>query len=78
MNEFMEVIGQLLFDNNITKQTNSEIYNILKLIPDSYTIVDWPEVQELMEEDWFQDEAILNNSDNAPSSQYFIPLKRIK
>jgi len=31
-----------------------------------------------MEEKWFQDEAILNNSDNALSSQYLIPLKKIK
>lgn len=34
----------------------------------NYILVEWPEVQDLMEESWFEEEAILGNS-----SSYFIP-----
>jgi len=40
----------------------------------SYILVEWPEVQDLMEESWFNDEAILNVW--MPSA-YFIPENRI-
>lgn len=40
----------------------------------TYILVEWPEVQALMEESWFKDEAILNIDGN---SSYFIPEKRI-
>jgi hypothetical protein len=43
-----------------------------------YVRVDWPEVQELMDEPWFQEEAILDNRDNAPSSSYLIPVELVK
>ena len=43
-----------------------------------YTLVNWPEVQELMDEPWFNEEAILDNSSDATPSSYFIPTKRIK
>lgn len=39
-----------------------------------YELVEWPDVQELMEEDWFQDEAILNHES---SSSFFIPVNRL-
>ena len=41
-----------------------------------YIIVKWPEVQELMEEDWFDEEAVFINDDKFPSSSYFIPIDR--
>jgi len=45
---------------------------------DTYIRVNWPEVQELMEEKWFRDEAIVDINPDAPSSSYLIPFKRIK
>jgi hypothetical protein len=37
----------------------------------TYILVEWPESQIFMEEEWFEDEAILNEQ-----SSYFIPEKR--
>ena len=42
-----------------------------------YVLVDWPEVQEYMEEDWFTTEAILADPDIAGLSAYLIPESRI-
>lgn len=41
----------------------------------NYILIQWPEVQELMDEWWFQDEAILNIRDD--DSSYLIPEDRI-
>jgi hypothetical protein len=40
----------------------------------NYVLVEWPWVQDLMEESWFANEAILNHE---ISSAYFIPEERI-
>lgn len=40
----------------------------------NYILVEWPESQEFMEEDWFGDEAILHYE---LSSAYFIPEHRV-
>ena len=45
---------------------------------DYYVYVNWPEVQDLMDEPWFEEEAILDTRPNAPSSCYLIPWSRIK
>lgn len=42
-----------------------------------YIYIQWPESQDLMGEDWFREEAILDNSENAPSSSYLIPIERM-
>lgn len=46
-----------------------------------YTVVTWPQVQELLDKEWFDDEAVLINDDNGiatyGSSAYFVPLKRL-
>lgn len=39
-----------------------------------YILVTWPESQELMEEEWFQEEAVLHPD---LSSAYFIPEDRL-
>lgn len=36
-----------------------------------YVLVEWPDSQSLMEESWFEDEAILTES-----SAYFVPIDR--
>jgi len=42
-----------------------------------YVLIVWPDSQELMEEDWFEEEAILETEGKFGSSAYFIPYKRI-
>jgi hypothetical protein len=41
----------------------------------TYTRVDWPEVQDLMNEDWFYNEAILDNRQG--ESAYLIPIELV-
>lgn len=41
---------------------------------DFYKLVHWPEIQDFMDEDWFEDEAVLHMEE---SSAYFIPVERI-
>lgn len=47
-----------------------------------YIIVTFPESQELMDEEWFDDECILINEypllDQVGSSAYFVPIARLK
>ena len=42
-----------------------------------YTLVEWPESQIFMDEDWFLEEACLADSEKFGSSAYFIPTNRI-
>lgn len=42
-----------------------------------YVLIDWPEVQELMEEDWFDSEAILADPEIAGISAFLIPESRL-
>jgi hypothetical protein len=46
---------------------------------EEYILVKWPEVQELMEKEWFQEEAILalGNKEITGDSAYFIPKERM-
>ncbi len=85
MNKFentLEIIGQSLFEalgpsdgeNAVIWQ---EVNMFVDLAKNSYAIVTWPESQEYMEEDWFEDEAILDTDGKFGSSAYFIPIKRI-
>ena len=45
-----------------------------------YVLVTWPESQQLMEQDWFDEEAILMNDENPleeiGSASYFVPIER--
>jgi hypothetical protein len=45
---------------------------------DQFTLVSFPEVQEYMEESWFDDEASLADSEKYGYSAYFIPTSRIQ
>jgi len=45
---------------------------------DTYSVVTWPDVQELMEEPWFREEAILDVEGKFGDSAYFIPTKYLK
>jgi hypothetical protein len=49
-------------------------------IENSYQLVLWPEVQDLMEYDWFRQECILYNAFDDQlylDSAYFVPTKRM-
>lgn len=41
-----------------------------------YILVEWPDSQEFMEEEWFKEEAVLAQHDSIGSSAYFIPAER--
>lgn len=47
-----------------------------------YVIITWPDSQELMDEEWFDDECVLINEDpllsQVGSSAYFVPITRLK
>lgn len=46
---------------------------------DKYVLVTWPESQELMEEDWFDECILMNDLDrlnDIGSSAYFVPEER--
>jgi len=43
-----------------------------------YVLVEWPESQNYMEEDWFEDEASLADCERFGPSAYFIPKNRIE
>ena len=72
----LEELGQLVFDE-FGENTPKEISNLFLNIRESYVIVPFPESQLYMEEEWFEQEAILEIDGNFGSSAYFIPLHRV-
>jgi len=74
MDNFLETIGGILYDAGIKDES---ITNSIDIIKESYTLVTWPDIQLFMEEDWFDDEAILETEGRFGSSAYFIPTKYI-
>jgi hypothetical protein len=72
----IESIGQALFEL-FEENIPAEAKNLLNQLDSAYVVVTWPDVQELMEEDWFDEEAILDVDGKFGDSAYFIPLKRI-
>lgn len=42
----------------------------------TYVLVQWPETQELMDKEWFDEEASLADCEKFGNSAYFIPQKR--
>jgi len=73
----MEAIGQAIDDReDINQKDTPEVFSLLSNIRESYVLVLWPESQDLMEEDWFEDEAVLD-VDNEVGSSYFVPLHRV-
>ena len=88
MEEIIEVIGQALFDyierddkgipiKEEDRKGMEKVDNFLSMVRDGYTIVQWPDVQELMDEEWFEEEAVLDIEGNFGDSAYFIPIKRL-
>lgn len=47
------------------------------LLLNTYTVVEWPDSQAYMDQEWFENEAILDVDAKFGSSAYFIPTNRI-
>jgi hypothetical protein len=56
--------------NNLSEEEAKEM--LLGIMQESYTLVHWPNSQELMDKEWFQEEAILSED-----SAYFVPTWRL-
>lgn len=61
--------------NNLSENELKEM--TLRIIENSYTLIQWPESQDLMEKKWFDEEASLADFDKFGSSAYFIPTWRL-
>ena len=77
-NNAVEIISNSLYEmhgKNIPEEANK----LMDAIDKGYVLVEWPESQQFMEEDWFDEEAILSlgAEDKTGGSAYFIPIKRI-
>ncbi len=80
VDEIVEIISQSVYENTLNNpEINKRVKDFLNTIADGYVLVQWPESQEYMEEEWFDDEAILalGSEDITGSSAYFIPIKRV-
>lgn len=78
-NDAIEVIGQIISDylppeDSENDEIRGVINSLLDAVEEGYVLVEWPESQDLMEEDWFEEEAILSFTG---SSAYFVPIKRL-
>ena len=80
----IEVIGQgvdelLLVEDPSNDDSRKAVHSLLNLARDGYSLVEWPESQEYMEEEWFDEEAIFcgGSEEKTGSSAYFIPINRI-
>jgi len=84
VNAVLESIGRTISEltNHHTIEEQKEYqedfkercYEIVELVEETYTLVSWPESQEYMEEEWFEEEAVLNHEE---SLAYFIPTKYV-
>ena len=71
LNDFMETEY-----NDVRLKANIDNSNeLVSLLHEGYVIITWPDVQELMEEEWFDEEAILETEGKFGSSAYFVPIK---
>lgn len=75
--EVMEIIGQAIFE--LSKEDIKIVNKFLDTVYESYILVQWPDSQELMEAEWFAEEAILalGSEDKTGNSAYFIPINRL-
>lgn len=80
-NEVKEIIGSAVFelDEEAFEESLNLVNRFMDLVEESYILVQWPESQEYMEEDWFDEEAIFcgGSEDKTGSSAYFIPIKYV-
>lgn len=79
--KIIDTINFALDTGDADKYSSNEedVKNFLEISEDSYCLVQWPESQEYMKEEWFDEEAILalGSEDKTGSAAYFIPIKRL-
>ena len=78
----VEVIGQAIAEDSVSEsgqEARKAINSLINCAREGYVLVQWPESQEYMEEEWFDEEAILalGSEDKTGSSAYFIPIMRV-
>jgi len=75
----VRTIKDAVINSSASEEHINLVASLLRLTEDAYTLVRWPESQDLMEESWFRDEAILaiGSEEETGSSAYFIPIKRL-
>ncbi len=73
----LEAIGQAIYEHNLRPETDPEVHRYLDMAKEAYVVVQWPESQELMEEEWFDEEAILDVEGKFGSSAYLVPISRL-
>ena len=77
-NKLREIIGRECIDfGNIKDEEVKLLGKLMNLADQSYIPIQWPDVQEYMDEEWFDEEAILDAECKFGGSAYFIPLKRL-
>lgn len=74
----MESLGQALFEIFETN-TPEPVKDLLEACNNGYLLIEWPESQEFMDKDWFEEEAILalGAEEKTGGSAYFIPIRRV-
>lgn len=77
--EFIEISIEPLSHSSTleNEELSNKTVRFLELALNSYVLVTWPDSQDLMDEDWFEEEAILDAWSKFGSSAYLVPLKRI-
>ena len=65
----MSYVIQLIFEPSKSLKMQIESSTL-------YTLIQWPEIQDLMDEPWFQEETSLADCDKFGDSAYFVPLTR--
>lgn len=82
--DVIEILGACIYDSfppedSANNEIRQSINNLINCAIDGYVLVEWPESQEYMEEDWFDEEAIFcgGSEDTTGSSSYFIPIKYV-
>lgn len=80
----VEIIGQAIYELLSPEDPENDearelVNNLLNATEEGYVLVEWPDSQDYMEEEWFEEEAILalGAEDKTGSSAYFVPIKRV-
>lgn len=84
LEQVIEVIGNVIFEtlpaeDSENDEIREDIDNVLEYLENAYILVQWPESQQYMEEEWFDEEAVLalGAEEKTGSSAYFVPIKNI-
>lgn len=75
-----EIIGhecECITCGEVKAEMQDLLSRFIDLAEQSYVLIQWSDSQELMDEPWFDEEAILDVEGKFGSSAYFVPLIRI-